>query len=183
MYSRTGIAWIWPMAYVIAEPCIGVKDSACVDACPVDCIHPKKNTKYNDGRPGFEEVPQLLHRPRRLHRLRRLRAGLPCLGDLRPRRPTREVEALRGTQRKLRRRRQVQERGVRQTPGREVDITKTQAMNEPSKAHYLSLATRLLHCPRFFGLDLEKNLSLRSRWKFFLDIPFYRNSLSLPKAA
>ncbi|MGH9488522.1 MAG: 4Fe-4S dicluster domain-containing protein [Terriglobales bacterium] len=29
------------MAYVIAEPCIGTKDSACVDACPVDCIHPK----------------------------------------------------------------------------------------------------------------------------------------------
>src|SRR6185295_17484222 len=47
------------MAYVIAEPCIGVKDTACVDACPVDCIHPKKNTTYEDGRPGFEEVPQL----------------------------------------------------------------------------------------------------------------------------
>jgi ferredoxin len=31
------------MAYVIAEPCIGTKDTACVDACPVDCIHPKKN--------------------------------------------------------------------------------------------------------------------------------------------
>lgn len=31
------------MAYVIAEPCIGVKDAACVDACPVDCIHPKKD--------------------------------------------------------------------------------------------------------------------------------------------
>ena len=44
------------MAYVIAEPCIGVKDTACVDACPVDCIHPKKNTTYDDGRPGFEEV-------------------------------------------------------------------------------------------------------------------------------
>ena len=29
------------MAYVIAEPCIGTKDRACVDACPVDCIHPK----------------------------------------------------------------------------------------------------------------------------------------------
>src|SRR6185369_1378005 len=28
------------MAYVIAEPCIGTKDTACVDACPVDCIHP-----------------------------------------------------------------------------------------------------------------------------------------------
>ena len=23
------------MAYVISEPCIGVKDTACVDACPV----------------------------------------------------------------------------------------------------------------------------------------------------
>ncbi|MGA3204488.1 MAG: ferredoxin family protein [Bryobacteraceae bacterium] len=31
------------MAYVIADPCIGVKDAACVDACPVDCIHPKKD--------------------------------------------------------------------------------------------------------------------------------------------
>lgn len=30
------------MAYVIAEPCIGTKDTGCVDACPVDCIHPKK---------------------------------------------------------------------------------------------------------------------------------------------
>jgi ferredoxin len=27
------------MTYVIAEPCIGVKDKACVEACPVDCIH------------------------------------------------------------------------------------------------------------------------------------------------
>jgi ferredoxin len=39
-----GEAQGWPMAYVIAEPCIGVKDTACVDACPVDCIHPKKNS-------------------------------------------------------------------------------------------------------------------------------------------
>ena len=31
------------MAYVIAEPCIDIKDTACVDACPVDCIHPKKD--------------------------------------------------------------------------------------------------------------------------------------------
>lgn len=30
------------MAYVIAQPCIGVKDTACVAACPVDCIHPSK---------------------------------------------------------------------------------------------------------------------------------------------
>lgn len=41
------------MAYIIAEPCIGVKDTACVDACPVDCIHPKKDD------PRFESEPQL----------------------------------------------------------------------------------------------------------------------------
>lgn len=27
------------MTYVIAEPCISVKDSSCVDVCPVDCIY------------------------------------------------------------------------------------------------------------------------------------------------
>ncbi len=27
------------MTYVIAEPCIGVKDGSCVEVCPVDCIH------------------------------------------------------------------------------------------------------------------------------------------------
>ncbi len=27
------------MAYVITEACIGVKDRACVDVCPVDCIY------------------------------------------------------------------------------------------------------------------------------------------------
>jgi NAD-dependent dihydropyrimidine dehydrogenase PreA subunit len=30
------------MAFVIAEPCIGTKDTACVDVCPVDCIHTAK---------------------------------------------------------------------------------------------------------------------------------------------
>jgi NAD-dependent dihydropyrimidine dehydrogenase PreA subunit len=39
------------MAYVIAEPCIETKDTACVDACPVDCIHPKK-----DEAPHAEQV-------------------------------------------------------------------------------------------------------------------------------
>ena len=28
------------MAYVINEPCIGTKDTSCVEVCPVDCIHP-----------------------------------------------------------------------------------------------------------------------------------------------
>jgi len=27
------------MAFVITELCVGVKDKACVEACPVDCIH------------------------------------------------------------------------------------------------------------------------------------------------
>ncbi len=27
------------MTYTIAEPCIDVKDRACVDECPVDCIY------------------------------------------------------------------------------------------------------------------------------------------------
>jgi ferredoxin len=30
------------MPYVIAQPCITVKDTACVAVCPVDCIHPGK---------------------------------------------------------------------------------------------------------------------------------------------
>jgi NAD-dependent dihydropyrimidine dehydrogenase PreA subunit len=27
------------MAYIIAEPCLGTKDTACVEVCPVDCIY------------------------------------------------------------------------------------------------------------------------------------------------
>jgi NAD-dependent dihydropyrimidine dehydrogenase PreA subunit len=45
------------MAYVIAEPCIGTKDTACVDACPVDCIHPKKDED------GHAEADQLFIDP------------------------------------------------------------------------------------------------------------------------
>ena len=41
------------MAYIIAEPCIGTKDTACVDACPVDCIHPKRDE------PEFENEEML----------------------------------------------------------------------------------------------------------------------------
>jgi ferredoxin len=39
------------MAYVITNTCI--KDLLCVDVCPTDCIHPKKDE------PGFENVAQL----------------------------------------------------------------------------------------------------------------------------
>jgi ferredoxin len=27
------------MAYIIVSPCIDLKDAACVDVCPVDCIY------------------------------------------------------------------------------------------------------------------------------------------------
>jgi NAD-dependent dihydropyrimidine dehydrogenase PreA subunit len=27
------------VTYIIAEPCIDIKDRSCVDVCPVDCIH------------------------------------------------------------------------------------------------------------------------------------------------
>ena len=45
------------MAYVIAEPCIKTKDTACVDVCPVDCIHPRKDEV------GFAEAEQLYINP------------------------------------------------------------------------------------------------------------------------
>lgn len=36
------------MTYVICEPCIGVKDKACVEVCPVDCIHEDDLMLYID---------------------------------------------------------------------------------------------------------------------------------------
>ena len=31
------------MPFIITDPCIDTKDTACVDVCPVDCIHPRKD--------------------------------------------------------------------------------------------------------------------------------------------
>lgn len=45
------------MTYIIGSPCIGTKDTACVDACPVDCIHPKSDEE------GFEETQLLFINP------------------------------------------------------------------------------------------------------------------------
>ena len=45
------------MAFIIAEPCIGVMDTACVDACPVGCIHPQK------GEPDFVSSTMLFINP------------------------------------------------------------------------------------------------------------------------
>ena len=33
------MATLAPVTYIIAEPCIDIKDRSCVDVCPVDCIH------------------------------------------------------------------------------------------------------------------------------------------------
>ena len=41
------------MPYLIARPCVGVKDTACVVVCPVDVIHPTKEEA------GFAEAEQL----------------------------------------------------------------------------------------------------------------------------
>ena len=41
------------MAFIITEPCIKTKDTACVDVCPVDCIHPTKKD------PDFETAEML----------------------------------------------------------------------------------------------------------------------------
>ncbi len=41
------------MPHIIAEPCIGTKDTSCVEVCPVDCIHPTKNE------PDFATAKQL----------------------------------------------------------------------------------------------------------------------------
>ena len=36
------------MTYVVAEPCVGTKDRACVEVCPVDCFYDNKNKELND---------------------------------------------------------------------------------------------------------------------------------------
>jgi NAD-dependent dihydropyrimidine dehydrogenase PreA subunit len=41
------------MTYVIVQPCIGTKDTACVAVCPVECIHPTKDE------PEFESAEML----------------------------------------------------------------------------------------------------------------------------
>ena len=45
------------MAFIITDPCIGTKDSACVDVCPVDCIHPRKDE------PEFAQTTMLYIHP------------------------------------------------------------------------------------------------------------------------
>tara|TARA_B100001013_G_C24398651_1_gene359054 strand:+ start:263 stop:532 length:270 start_codon:yes stop_codon:yes gene_type:complete len=37
------------MSHYIAQPCIGVKDTACVAVCPVDCIHDLEDKSEFEG--------------------------------------------------------------------------------------------------------------------------------------
>jgi len=47
------------MPFIITDPCIETKDTACVDVCPVDCIHPRKDeAAFRCG----QVVMNLLHR-------------------------------------------------------------------------------------------------------------------------
>jgi NAD-dependent dihydropyrimidine dehydrogenase PreA subunit len=34
------------MTYVITEPCVDIKDKACIDVCPVDCIYEGERFLY-----------------------------------------------------------------------------------------------------------------------------------------
>ena len=45
------------MPFIITDPCIETKDTACVDVCPVDCIHPRKDE------PQFAEATMLYIHP------------------------------------------------------------------------------------------------------------------------
>ncbi|MCI2430298.1 4Fe-4S binding protein [Candidatus Acetothermia bacterium] len=45
------------MAFVICQPCLGVKSGDCVQVCPVDCIHPRKDE------PDFANVQQIFIDP------------------------------------------------------------------------------------------------------------------------
>ena len=45
------------MPFIITDPCIGTKDAACVDVCPVDCIHPRRDEAE------FDETTMLFIHP------------------------------------------------------------------------------------------------------------------------
>ena len=50
------------MTYVVTEPCIGTKDRACVEVCPVDCFYDHPDQSLNDkfGKPVADGGPGIL---------------------------------------------------------------------------------------------------------------------------
>ena len=49
------------MTYIIAEPCVDVKDAACVDVCPVDCIYVADEDSPNHYDPEVKNAPAMLY--------------------------------------------------------------------------------------------------------------------------
>jgi ferredoxin len=45
------------VAHVIAQPCVGVKDTSCLSVCPANAIHPLPSE------PGFTTIDQLFIDP------------------------------------------------------------------------------------------------------------------------
>ena len=49
------------MTYVIAQPCVDVKDKACIEECPVDCIYiDKEKSPVGQGVRGARDGPVAL---------------------------------------------------------------------------------------------------------------------------
>ena len=48
------------MTFVIQEACVGVKDAACVDVCPVDCIYEVEPQEKYKNLPMFIHVDECI---------------------------------------------------------------------------------------------------------------------------
>ena len=52
------------MTYIIADPCVSTCDTACVEVCPVDCIHgpdDKEGAGAEAKEPGFDPTDKQLY--------------------------------------------------------------------------------------------------------------------------
>ncbi len=52
------------MTYIIAEPCVGTCDTACVEVCPVDCIHgpeDREGAGAEAKEDGFDPTDKMLY--------------------------------------------------------------------------------------------------------------------------
>ena len=52
------------MTYIIAEPCVGTCDTACVEVCPVDCIHGPFDREWAGAEAkedGFDPTDKMLY--------------------------------------------------------------------------------------------------------------------------
>ena len=52
------------MTYIITDPCVGTCDTACVEVCPVDCIHGPEDTEgagEEAKAPGFDATGKQLY--------------------------------------------------------------------------------------------------------------------------